>query len=76
MQHAERELVSRGLGGTLLRQHANRELVSKVFSRHKKTARRRLGYVTYALLYCESRSSSSYISCVLLYVATLLVRTE
>ena len=29
VQHAERELVSRGLGGTLLRQHAKRELVSK-----------------------------------------------
>jgi len=38
-----RELVSFALGGTLLRQHAKRELVSEVFSRHKKTARRRFG---------------------------------
>ena len=42
----------------------------------KDAARRRLGYVTYALLYCESRSLFSYTSCALLYVATPPARNE
>ena len=64
MQHAERELVSERLGGTLLRQHANRELVSKVFSRHKKTARRRLGEgASLPLLGLLSEYLDRYVDC-------------